>query len=206
MEAALKEWSAHHAADQQRPPASDLEREIAAIRAAVFTPAGSPIYTNGRWNAFSWPSTVPPFIVVDPEVRVVQPGGESRLTLFQGYERFERVLFVNTEQVAVLATIMNTLGGTARRQPGHVMETPNQPIGPSLSVLAFLNKFFPARPGHWGGWEFETYPVINRIEFLNRERSRAAVAVTVGYSGATVVLEKKNGRWEAVDLVNMWVT
>jgi hypothetical protein len=86
------------------------------------------------------------------------------------------------------------------------METPNQPVGRSLDILVFWNKFFPSRQGHWAGWVFETYPVIEQIEFLDADRTRAAVGVTVGYSGATVMVEKTEGKWVARELVNFWVT
>jgi hypothetical protein len=42
------------------------------------------------------------------------------------------------------------------------------------------------------------YPIINEIEFVNAERTRAAVKVTVGYAGATVQLRKEKAsgwRW-----------
>ena len=61
-------------------------------------------------------------------------------------------------------------------------------------------------PGHWGGWVFHTYPIITRIEFIDAGRTRAAVSVTVGYSGATVQMEKRDGRWIAKELTNFWIT
>ena len=79
--------------------------------------------------------------------------------------------------------------------PGHVMETPNQPIGDSMQILTLWTKFFAARPGHWGGWEPEPNPVISEIRFADRERTKASARVTIGYSGGTVELEKENGRW-----------
>jgi hypothetical protein len=86
------------------------------------------------------------------------------------------------------------------------METPNQPVGDSMQLLRLWTKFFDARPGHWGGWEIETYPVITEIEFTNAERTKASARVTVGYSGATVELEKEGGTWIAKRLANQWVT
>ena len=68
------------------------------------------------------------------------------------------------------------------------------------------NKFFPARQGHWGGWVLETYPIIRQIEFTNAERTKANVSVEVGYSGGTIVMEKIDGTWRAIRLVNQWIT
>jgi hypothetical protein len=106
----------------------------------------------------------------------------------------------------VLTRMVAAIGGTARREPTQVMETPNQPIGVSRDIVSFWNEFFPTRPGHWGGWELETYPQITRIEFLDEARTKASVMVTVGYSGATVVMEKVDGVWKAIRLTNHWIT
>ena len=86
------------------------------------------------------------------------------------------------------------------------METPNQPVGESMNILALWNEFFPARPGHWGGFEFTSYPRLTRIRFLDAARTRAAADVTIGYSGATVVLEKRGTTWTPVKLTNEWIT
>ena len=53
--------------------------------------------------------------------------------------------------IDLLERMLYRLGGTKRREPGHVMETPNQPVGDSLRILQLWQRFFPARPGHWGG-------------------------------------------------------
>jgi hypothetical protein len=105
-----------------------------------------------------------------------------------------------------MSRLLPTLGGTKRRQPQQVMETPNQPVGDSMDVLNFWNRFFAGRPGHWGGWELDTYPRIAQIEFLDAARAKANAAVVIGYSGATVVLEKIDGHWRAIRLTNQWVT
>ena len=115
------------------------------------------------------------------------------------------VLFADTQTLALLDAVLFSLGGTKRRQPQQIMETPNQPVGASMSVLDLWTGFFPARPGHWGGWELTSYPQLTRIEFLDAAHLRAAASVTVGYSGATIVLEKRDGVWKAVTLTNQWV-
>jgi hypothetical protein len=92
------------------------------------------------------------------------------------------------------------------REPRQIVETPNQPIGDSMQLIRVWSKFFHARPGHWGGWELETYPVITEIQFTNPERTKAAARVTIGYSGATVELDKEDGKWIAKRLTNWWIT
>ncbi|MGE5833621.1 MAG: hypothetical protein ACM4AI_04010, partial [Acidobacteriota bacterium] len=116
------------------------------------------------------------------------------------------VIFTDRPELDVLTTVMKRVGGTARRQPAAVMETPNQPAGAAVDVRAFWNRFFPMRQGHWAGWVFETYPIITDVTFQDAGRTRAAVRVQVGYSGCTVVLVKESGKWIARELTNFWVT
>ena len=73
-------------------------------------------------------------------------------------------------------------------------------------MAALWKKSFWTQAGHWSGWVFESYPIVDEIEFIDAARTRAAVKVTVGYSGATVQLEKKNGAWVATALSNFWIT
>jgi len=87
-----------------------------------------------------------------------------------------------------------------------VMEAPHQPVGPSLGVMAFLNRAFCVIPGHWSGWHFATFPTISEIVFVDSGRTRALVRVTVGYAGGDVLLEKQDGVWRATKLNQTWVT
>jgi tetratricopeptide (TPR) repeat protein len=206
MREALDEW---HARQRPSQPANPLEEDVAEIRRAVFLPRGGAIYEDGRWNAFRWPSTAPPFALVNADVRVKDHDGDiTRLTLVQEFAPAQagKILFFDTEQIALLKVTIQRLGGTRRRESRQIMETPNQPVGDSMQVLRLWTTFFPARPGHWGGWEIETYPVITEVHFPNEERTKARVRVTVGYSGATVELEKEAGAWVARRLTSQWVT
>jgi tetratricopeptide (TPR) repeat protein len=201
---ALAEW---HERQPLNEPATAVEQDVAQIRRTIFLPQGGDIYAGGRWNAFAWPSSLPPYLVVNADVRVKTHDGES--TTVNIRERLPlagKVLFLDTEQLALLQRMIVTLGGTKRREPRQIMETPNQPVGDAMQILGLWKQFFPARPGHWGGWELETYPVITEIEFRDRERTKAAAKVTIGYSGATVELEKKGGAWIAERLTSQWIT
>ncbi|HSC27916.1 MAG TPA: tetratricopeptide repeat protein, partial [Vicinamibacterales bacterium] len=188
MMSALTGW---HAQQQVSSPAAGLETDVAEIRRVLFLPQGGDIYESGRWNAYSWPRTPAPFALVNTDVQVKRHDGEVvRVTLVQELPAAQTVLFFDSEQIDSLERIIVKLGGTRRREPRQIMETPNQPVGDSMQILRLWNRFFPARPGHWGGWEIETYPVVTLIEFTNPERTKAAARVTIGYSGATVVLKK----------------
>lgn len=57
-----------------------------------------------------------------------------------------------------------------------------------------------------GGWVLDTFPQISRITFLDAARTKALAAVTIGYSGGTVVLDKVDGRWIARRLIDRWIT
>jgi tetratricopeptide (TPR) repeat protein len=205
MRDALAKWQAGQPSHEAR---TDLEKDVAAIRQAVFLPAGGGVYGGDDWNAFEWPAAPPPYVLVNADVRVkLADGVVSRVTVTPPLPaRDGPVLYLDTAQIASLKEVMIALGGTRRREPRFVMETPNQPVGDSVRILQLWTKFFPARPGHWGGWEVETYPVITDIEFTDAGRTRAAAKVTVGYSGGTVDLEKSGDRWVAVRLTNRWIT
>ena len=202
---ALADW---HAQQRLEEPATPLERDVADIRRMVFLPDGGDVYGSSGWNAFKWPASgAPPFAIVNPAVRVKLANGEiTRVTVRQSFGVSRKVLFLGDDDLNLLRYVLAKLGGSKRRVPSAIMETPNQPVGASMDILALWNKFFPARPGHWGGWDLETYPVVTQIEFTDADRTKADAAVTIGYSGATVVLEKVDGRWIARRLTNQWIT
>jgi hypothetical protein len=208
MAATLNAWIALEQPLLSPPSTSGIDADIAEIRQVVFRPLGDlPIYGGMRLNAFSFPSKLPPFVVVRSDVAVKTADGRTeRHVVYQRFADLDHVLFLDTDEIALVSRLVPTIGGTKRREPTQVMETPNQPVGASIDVLTFWNRFFPARPGHWGGWEIETYPNITQIEFIDAERTKANVNVTIGYSGATVVLEKVGGKWKAIRLTNQWVT
>jgi TolA-binding protein len=203
----LDSWIENQRSLTTQAPAPGIEADIAEIRRVVFRPLGDPIY-SGMWtNAFTFPTTLPRIIVVCPDFSVKTADGQiNRHTLYQKFPDLDHVLFLRTDELSLLTRILPTMGGTKRRVPTAVMETPNQPVGSSMDILRFWNRFFPARPGHWGGWELETYPAVSQIEFVNAERTKANAHVTIGYSGGTVVLEKIDGHWRALKLVGQWVT
>lgn len=204
LESALAEWQERQ---PLKRPVNPLEQDVAAIRRVVFQPLGSDIYRSGGWNAFRWPGSLPPYQLVRSDVQVkLHSGDAQRITIVEPLLHAGKVLFFDTDELAFLTKMIAALGGTGRRQPVQVMETPNQPVGDSVRILALLNEFFPARPGHWGGWELETYPVITEVHFTNPERTKAAAKVTIGYSGGTVELEKEEGVWLARRLTSRWIT
>jgi len=192
----------------RQPPRSSVDADVAEIRQVVFRPLGDlPLYGDGGWNAFKFPAALPRFIVVRADVQVKTSDGQvGRRTVYQRFPDLDHVLLLKSDELSLLMRLLPTIGGTKQRAWTEVMETPNQPVGDSMQILSLFGRFFEARPGHWGGWELETYPQVTQIEFVDEERTKANANVTIGYSGATVVLEKVDGKWRAVRLTNQWIT
>ncbi len=204
MRAALAEWHTRQVLDE---PATAIERDVTAIRAAVFLPRGGGVYDGSRWNAFRWEDAPREYVMVRPEVQVrLADGSTVPVSLRQGYAHRDDVLVLDGDQELLLAAVVDRLGGTKKREPATFMETPNQPVGGSRRIISFMNRFFAARPGHWSGWELYSYPVITEIEFLDEARTRARVAVTIGYSGGDVLVEKGPGGWRATEASFTWIT
>ncbi len=208
MAQAMRGWAALDRGAKQPARRTDVARDVVDIRNAVFRPRGDGVFANGHgWNAFRWESASSPHYVVNPVLRVKRHDGETeQVTAYDPFPAHDNVLFLDPDRRLILERIIRKIGGSKRRPWTQVMQTPNRPAGPSLEVLAFWKPFFFVQPGHWGGWVFETYPIVTEIEFVDAARTRAAVKVTVGYSGCTVQLAKKNGAWVATELTNFWIT
>lgn len=207
LRAALDEWVKHQPPTTV-PVAGSLEADVAAIRAEVFRPRVDGIYDDGqRWNAFARPTQLPPFMLVNQDVLVrTVDGTNRRVSVRARLPESDSIIFVDRANLELLAAAIIALGGTAQGTPVSVMQPPNIPIGAARGVIGFWNRHFAMRPGHWGGWEFETYPVITRIEFLDAERTRAAAHVTIGFGGTAVMVSKIDGEWRATGLSGRWVT
>ena len=207
MHAALRRWISDGVTKGPRPAPGTLEADVLAIRDLVFKPlGGGPL--DGHWNAHQWPSTLPAYLLALSELRVTTLAAPHpvRVNVAWPPPRLSNVVFLTSEDLADFVRVVPRLGGVEQRQPTAVMETPNQPVGGARAIVQWWNRFFPARPGHWMGFELLTYPTFSTIEFTNAERTRALVPVTIGYSGGTIVLEKVNGVWTMKELVNQWIT
>jgi hypothetical protein len=209
MRVTLERW---RQAQKVEEPTTDLGRDVASIRRAVFLPLGGAPYGAERWNAFTWPASLPEYLVASADVTLVfADDSREPFSLAQHYPGFDRLLGTNGEQLGILERVMEATGGTAARE-GRIfidkglMETPVVPVGPSRDAIRFLASFFEARPGHWGGWEFLTYPVVTQIHFTNDARTTAIARVTIGFGGCVVRLEKQHGTWKPVGLTGQWVT
>jgi hypothetical protein len=208
MTTAMRHWAALDRAASTTARRTDLDRDVIAIRNEVFRPGGDGIFVSGHgWNAFRWDLASSRHLIVHPELRVkLHDGAVLTVTTTEPFPQHANVLFLDPERRTALERVMVKIGGTKRRAWTDPMQTPNRPAGASIAIMTLWKRYFFVQPGHWGGWVFETYPIINEIEFVDAARSRAAVKVTVGYSGCTVQLVKRDGAWEATELSNFWIT
>ena len=188
---------------------------------AMHKPAGWKVTDEARPDSFTISAGAP-----DGSAGVtfhwarVTPGGKPPTALdllkrFADGERqrrpgvaFEQLL-VSKDSARAAVTERYSQAGTAYQ--GRVfldrgyMEAPNQPVGPSLSVMAFLRQAFAVMPGHWGGWLFVTFPSITEVVFADAARTRALVHLRIGYGGADASLEKKDGAWVLAKVAMTWV-
>ncbi|HEX7088014.1 MAG TPA: tetratricopeptide repeat protein [Vicinamibacterales bacterium] len=182
-----------------------LERDAVAIRNTVFLPRGGGVYASRRWGATQFGAAAP-FLIIDPDIPVrMRDGSDAVVSAFHPVPGHDNVLFLSSGRRALLERVMSALGGQKRHVPQSVMAVPNQPAGAAVDVRAFWSRYFHVRPGHWGGWIFETFPVLLGIDFADEALTKAAARVRIGYEGATVLLEKRDGAWVATGLTNEWI-
>jgi tetratricopeptide (TPR) repeat protein len=207
MTEAFSAWQTHQASVMPSAAPSALELDVLEIRNVMFRPRGDGLFTGTNWELQSLKPPPTPFFMMRQSVDVKPPDGEVvKVRIDRALPDFPNVLFFDAEQLAFFDLLLARAGGTEKREPTSVMQVPNQPAGGSVALLALLTKFFPARPGHWGGWMFETFPTITRIEFTGAERTKAVVRFTVGYEGASAIFEKQNGVWTFKEMKNRWIT
>jgi tetratricopeptide (TPR) repeat protein len=202
--AALRDWQNLDRSAPSSASGSAFERDVVEVRNAVFRPDGGGPLGAGKWDSFKWSASLP-FVLSSPVLRVRTGGEVSRVVAFDPFPHVPNAVFLDDDRRLMLERIVTRLGGTKKRPWVRVMDTPNQPDGPALDVMAFWRGMFWVQPGHWGGWIFEGFPIINEIEFIDTGRTRAAVKVRVGYTGATVHVEKRGSEWTMKQLTNFWI-
>ena len=204
MSEALARWHEHGAALFAGRPATALQQDVMEIRDVVFQP--NEHSQHGEFRHLRSSDSPPPYFVVTPEVRVtlhddsrVRVEAASRLCTRPG------ALLLDDEQLSVLERILRGLGGTKRGVPQSIMATPNQPAGDVEHILKFWNRFFTMGPGHWGGWILQTFPIVNRITFIDPARSRGGAEIRTGYRGSTQLLAKEGGTWKVTGSSGHWI-
>ena len=206
LTAALTRWVREGSSAVPASADGTLEADVLAVRDAVFLPLGNALL-GSQWNASEWPAALPRYVVALGTLSVKTADGIARdVPMARPPATLANVVFMTRDDVQYLTRTISQVGGTARRTPTSAMQVPNQPVGGSRSIVQWWSRFFPARPGHWGGFEILTYPAFSSIEFTDAARTRALVPIAVGYSGATVVLQKIDGVWTMRELVNFWIT
>ena len=204
MSDALGQWHEHGAALFAKRSATVLQQDVMDIRDAVFHPKAN--WPRHEFRHLRSSDSPPPFFVATPDVRVklhddsdVRVEAASRLAAKPG------ALLLDEEQIAVLERILTGLGGTKRRAPQAVMETPNQPIGGVEHIQKFWNRFFTMGPGHWGGWILQTFPIVTEVTFIDAARTRGAARIRTGYQGSTQLMTKDDGTWRVTGTSGHWI-
>jgi hypothetical protein len=204
----LDSWVTTQRDLNRQPPVSSIDADVAEIRQVVFRPLGDlPIYGGSGWNAFNFPATLPRFIVVRADVQVKTSDGEvGRHTVYQRFPDLDHVLLLKSDELSLLARLLPTIGGTKqpRADPSHGnAESASRRFDANpFAIRAVLRG--ETRPLGRLGTRDVSAGDPNRIR--QRRADQSECHVTIGYSGATVVLEKVDGKWRAVRLTNQWIT
>jgi hypothetical protein len=198
MAASLGQWAAAGARATTIPSPGSLESDVLAVRDVL----------GASWNAVSPSVPKRPFSIAAAELQVKLMGSDEWISVDVSRQPagVSNIVFMADDDVAYLTRAVSRVGGTNRRQPTGIMEVPNQPIGDAQTIIRWWNEFFPARPGHWSGFDIMTSPSFTFIEFTNAARTRAIVSVITGYSGYDAILERVNGVWMVTGSANAWIT
>jgi tetratricopeptide (TPR) repeat protein len=205
MGAAIERWDVTQR-DARERPRTDLTEDVAAIRELILHPRGGTVLSGFVANTVRDQQSSRSVMVVDPEVHLRLPQGETRpLTVYQPFSGTEHVLFLTTDQRNSLAGIIATLDGRPN-QPGSNTSGRAVASGNRRAPLVrpLWDHFFPTP--EWNQTFGQTAPTITDIEFLNAERTKAAVRIQARNQGGTVMFEKVDGIWRVVDLVDSWIS
>ena len=204
MRAATDRWALSQRELRDRPR-TDLPRDVAAIRELILRPPANTALDGFARSALG-SQRKGPFLVVDPDVRVrFADQTIGRITVYQSFPGSEHVLFLTNEQRSALSGIVTALDGRqyqARVAAGGAM--PGTSNGGRPAVRPFWDRFFPETM--WRQTPGEAAPAIAELEFINAERTRAAARIWADNHGATVMLEKVDGRWRVVQLADFSIS
>ncbi|HXT71447.1 MAG TPA: hypothetical protein VN700_16950 [Vicinamibacterales bacterium] len=206
MNATLDAWRDSQQSLRAAVPASPLAADIAAIRNVLFRPAGR--FEQLARVAFSEHDPfVAGYVVTNPDVRVTMADGKTtRITVYQEIPEQTRTIFWTTEDIAFAQRLVGTLGRTRAPATAAPGQAPNRPTEADLGAMKFWNASFATHKGNMGQWVVQTYPIIVNVTFLDDARTKAAIAFRLNYEGATLIMEKTNGAWQAIRLVNQWIS
>ena len=171
----------------------DIERDAMVIRDLLFEPDS---FDGLRER--SEPYAPPPFIFMQSSVRATTregaqshvfdartPQGRSNVILLSGVEA--RTLWTTVEQLTACDQ-----GGRRTRRLDRLWD----------AMLGF-SKLYCTVGGSW-----YTAPTVDIIHFMNPERTRAHVVVTVGKhsdGGRVAVVEKVDGEWKRTGSAGVWL-
>jgi hypothetical protein len=196
MTATLDAWRDSQRSLRAMKPSSSIAADVMAVRSAIVRPTSAfEQLVQSSWTAFRVPSTAA-YAVVNPDVEVIEADGSARLlTIYQDFPELPNVIYWTTIDTAFARRLSVTLRGTGAHAAANA------------DVTRFWNNFFATRESNLGVWVVETYPRVASIRFLDSARTKATVAfIASTYSGGSMLMEKQNGVWQAVKLINFWMS
>jgi hypothetical protein len=205
MQTASERWQIGQRSAREEAQ-TEIGKDIAAIRELVFHPEGSSTLGAFSLNALRPRRNAPTLVIVNPEVHVrFADGTVGRPLVYQQFSSAEHALFLTVEQRAALGTIVAILDGRQNQRGTNTRAPAGQPVEQRPQrVRPFWDRFFPT--GEWQHTPGETGPSIRDIEFLDAERTKAAARIVAASQGTTVMLQRLNGAWRVVDLVDGWIS
>jgi hypothetical protein len=181
---AMQRWWAWRNAEIAKSTLTGLDADVAAIRSEMFRPGGVvPTVERSQFGDLAFDAPPSPFIEVGADVTVTSSGTTTSRTIFQSYAHAPMALPITDEEERLL-TYVALIEDTT----------------PSNLPIAYLN--LRGRVS-WRDLLLGAAPAVTSIEFADDGRTRASVQFWWRGSGYTATLEKIDGRWHVVRLLNI---
>jgi hypothetical protein len=182
-ESAMQRLWAWRSAEIAKSPPEGLDADVAAIRNEMFRPGGVvPMIERSQHGDLAFPASTSTFIEVGADVTVTSNGTTTNRTIFQAYAHAPMALPVTDEEDQLL-TYVALIEDTT----------------PSNLPIAYLNLRDRAS---WHGLLQGASPGFMTIELADAAHTRASVYFSWRGGGYTATLQKIEGRWHVVRLLN----
>lgn len=183
-ESAMQRLWAWRSAEIAKSPPDGLDADVAAIRSEMFRPGGVvPTIEPSSFGDLAFAGPTSPFVEVGAEVTVTSNGTTTNRTIFQSYAHAPMALPITDEEERLL-TYVALIEDTT----------------PSHAPIADLN---PRDRVSWRSLLLGAAPAVTSVEFADAARTRASVQFSWRRSGYTATLEKIDGHWHVVRLLNI---
>lgn len=135
----------------------------------------------------------------------------SVMTVDSAIEFRPNVQFNDKKTVYLTGEYIRLLNHFCSEDPAFKLDTIDESFFENFNFLSgskqklnFLRKAAYVIPGHWGGVQYETFPIADQIIF-NPDMTRAVVQWECYYHGGDAVLIKQDGEWVIVGCRRIWI-